>query len=54
MSKSARSVFVFSLYLFVLGIILVVIPNNLLDIFSGSSGTSYSPLVKHKIDKFKK
>ena len=34
MSKSARSVFVFSLYLFVLGIILVVIPNNLLDIFS--------------------
>ena len=34
MSKSARSVFVFSLYLFVLGIILVVIPNNLLDVFS--------------------
>jgi hypothetical protein len=34
MSKSARSVFVFSLYLFVLGIILVVIPNSLLDIFS--------------------
>jgi len=34
MSKSARSVFVFSLYLFVLGIILIVIPNNLLDMFS--------------------
>ena len=34
MSKGARSVFVFSLYMFVLGIILIVIPNFLLALFS--------------------
>ena len=34
MSKSARSVFVFSIYLFVLGTILLVIPNVLLNLFS--------------------
>jgi len=33
MSKSARSLFVFSVYLFVLGIILIVIPNVLLSLF---------------------
>jgi hypothetical protein len=39
MSKSARSVFVFGLYLLVLGIILLVIPNFLLGIFSLPSTT---------------
>ena len=34
MSKSARSMFVFSLYLYVLGAILVLIPNTLLRLFS--------------------
>ena len=34
MSKSARSLFVFSIYLFVLGIILIVIPNVLLNLFT--------------------
>ena len=34
MSKSARSLFVFSVYLFVLGIVLIVIPNVLLNLFS--------------------
>jgi len=34
MSKSARSLFVFSIYLFVLGIILIVIPNVLLKLFT--------------------
>lgn len=33
MSKSARSLFVFSIYLFVLGPILIVIPNFLLGLF---------------------
>ena len=33
MSKSARSLFVFSLYLYVLGAILVLIPNVLLRLF---------------------
>ncbi len=33
MSKSARSLFVFSVYLFALGIILIVIPNVLLSLF---------------------
>ena len=33
MSKAAFSVFVFSLYLFALGVILVVIPNVLLSLF---------------------
>lgn len=33
MSKSARSVFIFGLYLGVLGIILLVIPNFLLGVF---------------------
>ena len=33
MSKSARSLFVFSVYLFVLGIILIVVPNLLLSLF---------------------
>ena len=33
MSKSAWSLFVFSVYLFVLGIILIVIPNVLLSLF---------------------
>ena len=33
MSKSARSIFVFSLYLYVLGAILVLIPNVLLRLF---------------------
>ncbi len=33
MSKSARSLFVFSIYLFVLGMILLVIPNVLLTLF---------------------
>ena len=39
MSKSATSVFVFSIYLFVLGALLVVIPNQLLTPF-GFSETS--------------
>ena len=34
MSKSARSIFVFSIYIFVLGIILTVIPNVLLSLFT--------------------
>ena len=34
MSKSARSVFVFSIYVLVLGIILIVIPNVLLGLFA--------------------
>jgi len=34
MSKSALSLFVFSIYLFVLGIILIVIPNVLLKLFA--------------------
>ncbi len=34
MSKSARSLFVFSVYLFILGIILIVIPNVLLRLFA--------------------
>ena len=34
MSKSARSLFAFSLYLFFLGIVLIVIPNVLLKLFS--------------------
>ena len=34
MSKSARSVFVFSIYVLVLGIILIVIPNVLLNLFT--------------------
>ena len=33
MSKSARSLFIFSLYLFLLGTVLIVIPNVLLTIF---------------------
>lgn len=33
MSKSARSVFAFSVYLFFLGTILIVIPNVLLNLF---------------------
>ena len=33
MSKSARSVYVFSIYLFVLGLILEIIPNILLSLF---------------------
>ena len=34
MSKSARSLFVFSIYLFILGVILILIPNVLLSIFA--------------------
>jgi uncharacterized membrane protein YidH (DUF202 family) len=34
MSKSAQSLFVFSIYLFTLGLILLIIPNFLLSIFS--------------------
>lgn len=34
MGKSARSVLVFSVYLFVLGIVLIVVPNLLLTLFS--------------------
>ena len=34
MSKGARSVFVFSIYLFILGAILILIPNVLLSIFA--------------------
>jgi len=34
MSKSARSLFIFSIYLFVLGIIFIVIPNVLLNLFT--------------------
>jgi len=34
MSKSAQSLFVFSIYLFILGLILLVIPNVLLSLFS--------------------
>ena len=34
MSNSARSVFIFGLYLFVLGIVLLAVPNVLLRIFS--------------------
>lgn len=34
MSKSAQSLFVFSIYLFILGLILLVIPNVLLNLFS--------------------
>jgi hypothetical protein len=33
MTKAARSVFVFALYLFVLGGVLVVVPNALLELF---------------------
>lgn len=33
MSKSATSMFVFSIYLFVLGTVLVVVPNTLLSLF---------------------
>ena len=33
MTKAARSVFVFSIYLFILGSILVVVPNRLLSLF---------------------
>ncbi len=33
MSKSAKSVLVFSIYLFVLGLILIIIPNILLSVF---------------------
>ncbi len=33
MSKAARSVWVFSIYLFVLGFVLVVVPNTLLSLF---------------------
>jgi hypothetical protein len=39
MSKSARSVYLFSLYLFGLGAILVLVPNVLLGLF-GIPGTS--------------
>jgi hypothetical protein len=39
MSKSARSVFVFGLYLVVLGIVLLVAPNFLLGIFAVPSTT---------------
>ncbi len=34
MNKGARSVFVFSIYLFILGAILILIPNVLLNIFA--------------------
>ena len=34
MSKSAQSLFIFSIYLFILGIILLVMPNLLLSLFS--------------------
>ncbi len=34
MSKSAKSVLVFSIYMFSLGLILVLFPNLLLNIFS--------------------
>ena len=34
MSKSAQSLFVFSIYLFILGSILLVVPNFLLSLFS--------------------
>ena len=34
MTKSARSVFVFAVYLYVLGIVLIVVPNTLLRLFS--------------------
>ncbi len=34
MSKSARSLFVFSIYLFILGAVLVVIPSLLLNLFN--------------------
>jgi hypothetical protein len=34
MSKSAQSLFVFSIYLFTLGLILLIIPNFILSIFS--------------------
>ena len=34
MSKGARSLFVFSIYLFILGAILILIPNFLLSIFA--------------------
>lgn len=33
MSKAARSLFVFSLYLFVLGLVILIIPNTLLGVF---------------------
>ena len=33
MSRAARSVFVFAMYLFVLGAVLLVIPNTLLSVF---------------------
>ena len=33
MSKSAKSILVFSIYMFVLGLILIVIPNVLLSVF---------------------
>ncbi|NNE65179.1 MAG: hypothetical protein HKN33_01320 [Pyrinomonadaceae bacterium] len=34
MSKAATSVFVFSLYMFVLGLVLLIVPNMLLRIFA--------------------
>jgi len=34
MSKSAISVFVFSIYMFILGLVLVVVPNALMRVFS--------------------
>ena len=34
MSKSAQSLFVFSIYLFILGLTLIVIPNVLLNLFT--------------------
>lgn len=34
MSKSAFSLFVFSLYMFVLGMLLIVVPNQMLSLFS--------------------
>ena len=34
MSKSARSIFIFSIYVLVLGIILIVVPNVLLGLFA--------------------
>jgi hypothetical protein len=39
MTKAARSVFVFGLYLIVLGLALVVVPNVLLELFSLPSTT---------------
>jgi hypothetical protein len=34
MTKSARSIFVFAIYLYVLGIVLILVPNTLLSLFS--------------------